>query len=728
MPFGQSHASSLPTTGLSDYQQTFRIGRGLPAFIAWHPTQDVILVDTAIGAWLYTNQLEDITYLPDARLARFSPNGRWLAGVDHNQNITLWDALTFEHIETLSGQTTNISQIVWNATSTLLASATDNGIISVWNMDTLEQVFFTHTVPMVSLKWNPNGTILAANTTENAIYLWDFSTPNPTQTAGIAPYEIAYTNTYSVRVFDWLSDTHIVRSSYTEFGYITDVQLFDLGEIQPLYVFDSSSFTWQISPDHNYIGFGDRVYDPHTLTQISNSNLVDVTSIEWSPDSQLLATTVWHYGNTAKHAKRLFIIQPQSGVILWEFAGHATTINHIVWSRDSQRIISADTSGRIRIWDLRNGTPLHLSEAHSQVSNVVEWSPDSSSIAVADQARAVNIWNLSLNEMTSSLGPHPQPVTKIAWRPTSEFRTNTNLLATHTGTLNIESVDNMVRIWDVENGNLSASIIHDGPLTYTDSIAWRPDGLILAISGGRSFDFWSMATRRSWNISSCNFNFPNTDFCPDLGEIGWSPDGRFYTVGWRDVGYGISALQFPNTTELLGGYSVSHGHSDHRGSGHWRSDSTQWLGLRWQIRSRGGFPPDYTLVLNTAYAVDDTEIGPIILAGHNGFVDAVYWSPDASYLMSVGQDDTSRLWNLSNGEQVFMTDKFTKVTWSPDGQYIAGISDQYIRILNAQTGALVDEWALYNSAGGGASLKWSPDSQSIAFSTNGVLTVWSQNE
>jgi WD40 repeat protein len=84
------------------------------------------------------------------------------------------------------------------------------------------------------------------------------------------------------------------------------------------------------------------------------------------------------------------------------------------------------------------------------------------------------------------------------------------------------------------------------------------------------------------------------------------------------------------------------------------------------------------------------------------------------------------MWNLSNGDQLFVASHFDYVSWSSDGLYIAGIYENSVNILNAQSGEVIDEWPVYQSGLGGYGINWSPDGNSIAFSSQGVLTVWAR--
>ncbi len=89
--------SSVPSIRAQDAQPSLRqIGRGNIQSVVWHPHDTYILVTTDTGAWIYSPDLQDLTHLSDAHMAVLSPDGRYIAGVDDNHHMRLWDANTFE--------------------------------------------------------------------------------------------------------------------------------------------------------------------------------------------------------------------------------------------------------------------------------------------------------------------------------------------------------------------------------------------------------------------------------------------------------------------------------------------------------------------------------------------------------------------------------------------------------------------------------------------------------
>jgi len=246
-----------------------------------------------------------------------------------------------------------------------------------------------------------------------------------------------------------------------------------------------------------------------------------------------------------------------------------------------------------------------------------------------------------------------------------------------------------------------------GHIGVVDSIAWNPDGSILATGDGISMArFWDPETW--YQISS----FEGYEEGGAFHSISWSPDGTRiagalmdFSVGVWDVGTGARLLRM----------------DDHP----IRVESLAWS-------------PDGKLIAsgdtNGNLYLWDADTGEYVTGydGRSSFysTNSLTWSPDGMYLAWGGLDDSVWIWDL---DETFKTLKVQDqsvyaVAWSPDGKligssgYSGGVYDT-VTVWDVESEEIVLE--LEGHSNGVQSIAWSPDMNVIATSDGiGRIMLW----
>jgi WD40 repeat protein len=265
------------------------------------------------------------------------------------------------------------------------------------------------------------------------------------------------------------------------------------------------------------------------------------------------------------------------------------------------------------------------------------------------------------------------------------------------------SGDTMIRLWDVSSGRLIRTLA--GHKDWVQSVAFSPDGQTLA-SGSDD------ETVRLWDVSSGNLIRTLTGHTNYVFSVAFSSDGKTLASGSKD--HDIQLWDVSSGDEL----QTLAGHKD-------------W------VRSVA-FSPDKRIL---ASGSDDQTIrlwdfssGNLIrtLTGHTSYVLSIAFSPDGRTLASGSFDNTIRFWNVLNGNLIQTLSKQTRpvlsVAFSPDGHILASASvDTTIRLWDFSSGKLLQTLE-------------GPDEQvrSVAFSPNGFILAggsddtktrfWSSNE
>lgn len=70
----------------------------------------------------------------------FSPNGKWLAAAGEESRVRIFDLATSAQIYELKDHSSAVSDVIWQADNQMLATATTNGVIRVYNASDFESL------------------------------------------------------------------------------------------------------------------------------------------------------------------------------------------------------------------------------------------------------------------------------------------------------------------------------------------------------------------------------------------------------------------------------------------------------------------------------------------------------------------------------------------------------------------------------------------------------------
>lgn len=220
----------------------------------------------------------------------------------------------------------------------------------------------------------------------------------------------------------------------------------------------------------------------------------DVNCLDYSPDSQLLAT--------GADDNKVKVWTVSSGFCFVTFAEHTNAVTAVHFLPGNHALLSASLDGTVRAWDLfryRNFRTFTTPSPKQFVSLAADQSGEVICAGTLDSFE-IFVWSMKTGRLLDVLSGHQGPVHGLAFSPTNAI-------------LASSSWDKTVRLWDVfESKGVVESFSHTHDVL---TVSYRPDGKQLACStlDGQIY-FWD----------------------PIEGQLMWTIEGRRDIAGGRLMG------------------------------------------------------------------------------------------------------------------------------------------------------------------------------------------------
>ncbi len=329
----------------------------------------------------------------------------------------------------------------------------------------------------------------------------------------------------------------------------------------------------------------------HKTFQAHNRN---ITTVRFSPDSQMIATASWD---------KEPLLWKLDGTLYKTLKGHSESVNALDFSSDGQIIVSGSSDKTVKIWN-SDGTLLKNFEGHQGDVWGVSISPDSQMIASASQDTTVKLWNRN-GTLLKTLEGHRGAVHSVA------FSADGQILAS-------ASDDGTVKLWRLDDTPLT---ILDNYINPVYTVRFNPNGKTIATTSGYGYvtllqrDGTLLKTAEQWQYGP-------------ITALEFSPDGKLIVLAAADRTVRLSGSDGSMNILLEG----------HTGHTHLK----QVLAV--------SFSPDSQI-----FAIGDVD-GKIelwnsdgslkqTLPGHQATVWGLSFSPDGKILASASADGTVKLWN-----------------------------------------------------------------------------------
>jgi WD40 repeat protein len=337
-----------------------------------------------------------------------SPDGSMAAaviccGVTQN-NIAIYRVSDGSLIRTLTGHTAGVQALAFSSDSSLLASASSDGVVNVWRMSDFSvqrnltvQVNGSAVTTVRVLGISPDNQTLATGDT-GAVRLWDIGTGNPLST---------------------ISDGISCGDNCGELlDFTPDGKWLVVGGS------DSSVRLWSVPGG--------------TAFPYAPGDTAAITSVAYSPDGSLVAT-----GSTDQTVK---VRSAVDGRVLATLTGHSGAVTSVAFAPGGNLLASASTDQTVKLWSTTNYSLVQTLTGHTQAVRAVAFSPDGSVVASGSDPpeQAVKLWKVTTGTVLQTLTGAGGGITSLVYAPDGQ----TVVAGTAAG---------IARQWNVATGTVGTS-------------------------------------------------------------------------------------------------------------------------------------------------------------------------------------------------------------------------------------------------------------------------------
>jgi WD40 repeat protein len=404
----------------------------------------------------------------------FSGDGKWIATASDDQVARIW-TVAGKVVKRLEGHEGLVTVANFSPDGQTVATASDDGTVKLWDVKTGQKLqdFRGHRGVVWTASFSQDGKHLVSTGRDGEIRLWNLEAENSKVTA-----LLGFTDDVNAIVFSPDGKTIVgagnegVMRQWNRSGKevkIWNEAIFQRKNVQDL-AFSSdgklllaSGLTsiarvWKVgeqNTDEPFIKLkgGDGTEKAHQG---------NIHSIAVSPNGELIAT-----GSTDRTI-RIWKITAPYGELIAVTPEQEEVISRVIFTSDGQKIISADWTGTVAIWNLKGKQIKQFKHVHSTQIRGLAVTQDGEKFVTADKMGNIKILDAS-GKTLKEFKSYQSGINELTISPDGQ------LIAT-------AGMDKTARLWDFQGRQVAEFYNSKGAVW---GIAFSPDSRSIAFSGDK---------------------------------------------------------------------------------------------------------------------------------------------------------------------------------------------------------------------------------------------------
>ncbi len=558
--------------------------------------------------WTKLKTLSGFDYRP-----QFTPDGHRLIAADLQSGLRMWDLTTDQEIKINEAVAANAFIPIVSSDGIKLAIGYQDGTIKVWGMNTWQELLSISAHPGnrikqdFSLDYSPDGKYLASCAQDGVIKIWDAITGKEIRAFNVSPQyhflrfspdsrSLAYTD-QSLIICDVATGHELVRLK-NERGLFLGVTF-------------SSDGKMIAAVEERFV----KVWDAKTGRQLHD--------LKGLSDRENNAAFL-------DGGKKVVVVERDATVLTWDIASQSTpeslawetVASYPVFSPNGKTFVTTTEDGVARICEAATGKELFALNAFRKETGrgLVAISPDGKRLVTAtsfddvSDTNDVKIWDLETQQLIQQFQPE---VPRGSW--IAGLSRDGERVVTVSQTPDAK----IVRAWDIKTKQELFSVKEDIRGNVPFRTVFSPDGKLAAIGTIARVQLCDVSTGkvlRSYETSLATM------------ELAFSPDGEKLAVGSWDGDVSLLDIKTGRTISNVRGHA----------------------GMTTSV----AFSPDGNRFASSSddkkVKIWDAENGQelLTLSGHTKEVWSVAFSPDGKTLLSTSADKTIRFWRAATEQEV----------------------------------------------------------------------------